>query len=118
MVCAFAGNFLYIDTGHLIQNSFTQIILPHAVLWKEIGILLNIDPGQLKEVKQSCSNDSIRCCKEMITKWLQSDKTASQEKLIASINLGKCNCKKTEYVACFAKSCHLHEPCQKNTISG
>ena len=76
-------------TGHLIQDSFTQTILPHAVLWKEIGVLLNIDPDQLEEVKQSSSNDSIRCCKEMIMKWLQSDKTASQEKLTKSIKLGK-----------------------------
>ena len=89
MVCAFADNFLYMDTGQLIQNSFTQIILPHAVLWKEIGILLNIDPGQLEEIKQSCPNNSIRCCEEMIIQWLQSDETASQEKLIASIKLGK-----------------------------
>ena len=83
-----------LGTGYLIQDSFTQIILPHAVLWKEIGILLNIDQSQLEEVKQSCSNDSIRCCKEIIMKWLQSDKTASEEKFIASIKLGKCNCKK------------------------
>ena len=76
-------------TGHQIQDSFTQIILPHAVLWMEVGILLNIAPVQLEEVKQSCSNDSIRCCKKMIMKWLQNDKTASQEKLTSSIKLGK-----------------------------
>ena len=72
----------------------TQIILPHATLWKEIGILLNIDSDQLEEVQQSCSNVSIRCCKVMILKWLQNDKTASQEKLIASIKLGKWICRK------------------------
>ena len=67
-----------------------QIILPHAKLWMEIGILLNIKPGELEEVKQSCSNDSFRCCKEMTIKWLKCDITAQQEKLIASIKLGKC----------------------------
>ena len=71
-----------------MQDLITKI-LPHAKLWKEIGILLNIDPSQLEKVKQSCSNDHIRCCKEMIMKWLQSDITASQEKLNTSIKLGK-----------------------------
>ena len=59
--------------------------------------MLNIDPDQLEEVKQSCSNDSIRCCEEMIMKWLKSDKTASQEKLIASTKLGKWNYRKTVF---------------------
>ena len=61
------------------------------MLWEEIGILLNIDPGQIKEVKQSCSNNHIQCCKEIIMQWLQSDETASQEKLMESIKLGKCS---------------------------
>ena len=81
--------FILLGTVHLKKDSMTQIILPHALLWKEIGILLNINPDQLEEVKQSYSNDSIRCCKEMILQWLHSDETASQEKLIGSIKLGK-----------------------------
>ena len=51
--------------------------------------MLNIDHGQLEEVKQFCSNDPIKCCKEMIMKWLQYDKTASQEKLTTSIKMSK-----------------------------
>ena len=55
--------------------------------WKEIGILLDVDIKQLEELEQTCPNDFIRCCKEMINKWLQNDRNASQNKLLASIKL-------------------------------
>ena len=65
----------------------TQLVLPHAAHWKEIGILLDVDSKQLEELEQTCPNDFIRCCKEMINKWLQSDRNVSQRKLFASIKL-------------------------------
>ena len=68
-------------------DSITQIVLPYAIYWKEIGILLDVDSKQLERLEQTCPNDFIRCCKEMINKWLQSDRNASQNKLIASIKL-------------------------------
>ena len=55
--------------------------------WKEIGILLDVDSKELEELEQTCPNDFIRCCKEMINKWLKSDRNASQKKLFASIKL-------------------------------
>ena len=68
-------------------DSIRHIVLPYAIYWKEIGILLDVDSKQLEELEQTCPNDYIRCCKEMINKWLQSDRNASQNKLIASIKL-------------------------------
>ena len=64
-----------------------QIVLPHAICWKEIGFFLDVDTKQLEELEQTCPNDVIRCCKEMINKWLQSDRNASQKKLCSSIKL-------------------------------
>ena len=55
--------------------------------WKEIGILLDVDSKQLEELEQTCPNDFIRCCKEMINKWLQRDRNVSQKKLFACIKL-------------------------------
>ena len=68
-------------------DSIRHIVLPYAIYWKEIGILLDVDSKQLEELEQTCPNDYIRCCKEMINKWLQSDRNASQKKLFASIKL-------------------------------
>ena len=38
-------------------DSITQIDLPYAVYWKEIGILLDVDSKQLEEFEQTCPND-------------------------------------------------------------
>ena len=76
-----------IHTLGIGYDSITQLVLPHAAHWKEIGILLDIDSKQLEELEQTCPNDFIRCCKEMINKWLQSDRNVSQRKLFATIKL-------------------------------
>ena len=64
-----------------------QIVLPHAIHWKEIGILLDVDSKQLEELEKTYPNDFIRCCKEMINKWLQTDRNVSQRKLLACLKL-------------------------------
>ena len=53
----------------------------------KIGILLDVDSKQLEELEKTYPNDFIRCCKEMINKWLQTDRNASQRKLLASLKL-------------------------------
>ena len=68
-------------------DSITQIVLPHAIYWKEIGILRDVDSKKLEELEKTCPNDFIRCCKEMINKWLRSDRIISQRKLFESIKL-------------------------------
>ena len=71
-----------LDIGY---DSIMHTILPHAMYWKEIGTLLNVDSKQLEDLEKTFPNYFIRCCKEMINKWLQSDRNVSQKKLIASI---------------------------------
>ena len=78
---------MYIIILGIGYDSITQIVLPYAMHWKEIGILLDVDSEQLDELEQTCPNNFIRCCKEMINKWLQRDRNASQKKLFASIKL-------------------------------
>ena len=68
-------------------DSIIQIVLPCAIHWKEIGVLLDVDSKQLEELEKTYPNDFIRCCKEMINKWLKTDRNASQRKLFASIKL-------------------------------
>ena len=66
-------------------NSIKQIVLPYAVHWKEIGIFLDVDSKELEQLEQTYHNDFVTCCKEMINKWLQSDRNATESKLFASI---------------------------------
>ena len=68
-------------------DSVMHAVLPHAMHWKEIGILLDVDSKELEDLEKTHPNYFIRCCKEMINKWLQRDRNASQKKLFASIKL-------------------------------
>ena len=68
-------------------DSIIQIVAPHAIHWKEIGILLDVDSKQLEELEKTYPNDFIRCYKEIINKWLQADRNASQRKLFACLKL-------------------------------
>ena len=63
------------------------MVLPFAVHWKEIGILLDVDFRELEKLEKTFQNDSIRCSEEMIKKWLQSDRNATKKKLLTSIKL-------------------------------
>ena len=73
--------------GTELQETFTQLIIPHAQHWKEIGILLDIDFNQLEELEQTYHNDLTKCCKQMIQRWMQTDKNPSHKKLVISIKL-------------------------------
>lgn len=76
---------------YVLGIEYEQIVLPYAAYWKEIGILLDVDSKKLEELEQTCPNDFIKCCKEMINKWLQSDRNVSQQKLFASMHK-TCHC--------------------------
>ena len=39
--------------------------------WKDIGIQLDIDEGQLDEIKSDTSSDSRACLREMLIVWLR-----------------------------------------------
>ena len=78
---------LLILVGIVSDDSITQVILPYAMYWKGIGMLLDVDSKTLVELEQTSPNDFIRCCKEMINKWLQNDRNASQKKLIVSTKM-------------------------------
>ena len=89
--CLLDRQMMAIYTFHYIlgidYDFIIQIVLPYAIHWKEIGILLDVDFKQLEVLKKTFPNDFIRCCEEMINKWLQTDRNASQKKLFACIKL-------------------------------
>ena len=63
-----------------------QLVTPHyATEWREIGILLGLPNERLKIIKADNPRDIKRCCNQMFQAWLQTDTSASWEKLFAAI---------------------------------
>jgi len=52
----------------------------YAAYWKEIGIFLDFEPGELEIIKHNNPVDAIRSCNDMFIKWLERDCNASWEK--------------------------------------
>ena len=50
-----------------------------------LGTLLGVRSGDLKIIEASYPNNPRRCCNEMLEKWLDTDPTASWNKLDAAI---------------------------------
>ena len=65
----------------------THAIHKAAVSWKTLGTVLlhSHDAEQLKRIEKNYSHDVIQCCRQMLKKWLETDKDASWEKLIRGL---------------------------------
>ena len=65
-----------------------RYVLPlYAAHWWEIGIFLNIMPGQLELIKLNNPANANRCCIDLFLKWLQGTDDVTWEKMFEAINL-------------------------------
>ena len=62
-----------------LQNLVTPY---YAASWKEIGLQLGIAQGILHTIEINFQTDIETCCTEMLTEWLDTDVTASWDKLM------------------------------------
>ena len=69
-----------------LRDLCRYVLPPYAAHWWEIGIFLNIEPGQLEVIKQDNPADSNRCCSVLFMKWLRGTENASWEKMFEAID--------------------------------
>ena len=50
-----------------------------------MGTLLGLPSGELKAIETEWPTNVKWCCNQMLQKWLETDPTASREKLLATI---------------------------------
>ena len=63
-----------------------QLVTPcYATEWKEIGTQLGLPNERLKIIEADYPGNTKCCCNQMFQTWLETDATASWEKLFAAI---------------------------------
>ena len=74
------------DSCALLKFAFEHITPKYASQWKVIGFLLDVPLWELENIEAGYPTNVKWCCNQMFVKWLESDTSASQEKLIEVIN--------------------------------
>ena len=70
------------DLHKHVANNFN-----YAQLWKELGIILNLDPSQLNEIQRKSPHDNSRqYCIEMFQLWMKRTPDCSWDQIISAIN--------------------------------
>ena len=73
----------------LQKDLSTHVVDSVATNWKALGeMLLNpdlVDKKQLEIIEENSPRDVKKCCKQMFTRWLETDTSASWKKLIAAL---------------------------------
>ena len=78
----------FIETERPELRDLCRYVLPlYAAHWWEIGIFLNIKPGQLEVIKSDNPADANRCCSVLFIKWLQGTGNITWEKMFEAIDL-------------------------------
>ena len=79
---------IYLESTRPDLKDLFQFVTPrYASYWKEIGIFLDLKPEQLEIIKMDNPADTKRSCNDMFIKWLQTDSSASWEKLFNALDL-------------------------------
>ena len=78
----------FIGTERPDIRDLCKYVLPlYAAHWWEIGIFLNIKPGQLEVIKLNNPANANRCCIDLFGKWLLGRDDVTWEKMFEAIDL-------------------------------
>ena len=68
-----------------VKDLYEHITPHYATYWKVIGVLLGIPRGELEIIDHDHYHKAVPCCNAMLEKWLDTDVTATWNKLIRVI---------------------------------
>ena len=77
--------YLTVNTRPLLSDLKEYFTPQYAADWKEIGIILGLDPAILANIKGNYNRSVTDCCNAMLNKWLKIDNTASWGKLLTVV---------------------------------
>ena len=79
---------LFIVNTRPAKKDLQRCITPkYATNWKEIGIQLNLNDGDISIIEEDNPRSVKRRCNAMLSKWLAVDSSASWQKLLAAIDV-------------------------------
>ena len=68
-----------------LKDLYERITPYYASDWRVIGTLLGLPSGELKAIEAGYPTNVKWCCNQMLEKWLETDTTASWNKLYSVI---------------------------------
>ena len=78
-------HFSVVNPTPPLKDLYQRITPQYASDWFEIGILLGLPIGELEDIEAGYPTNVEWCCKQMFKNWLETDITASWEKLLTVI---------------------------------
>ena len=69
-----------------LKDLYEHVTPDYAMYWKTIGILVGVPVNELKIIEHDFVNRAVLCCNMMLQRWLETDPTATWEKLFAAID--------------------------------
>ena len=76
---------LSVSSTPLLKDLYEYITPDYAADWKVMGTLLGLPIGELNAIEAGWPTNVKWCCNQMLEKWLETDSTASWEKLFTVI---------------------------------
>ncbi|XP_065920395.1 protein NLRC5-like isoform X2 [Dysidea avara] len=75
----------FINMTPPVKDLYEHITPHYATYWKVMGVLLGIPRGELEIIDHDHYHKAVPCCNAMLEKWLDTDVTATWNKLIRVI---------------------------------
>lgn len=79
-----SAGFESFDTPSL-KDLYQNVTPRYTADWRVIGTLLGIPNGELKAIEAQYPTNLKWCCNRMLEKWLETDATASWDKIFEAI---------------------------------
>ena len=83
----FIRTYFFSVANPLLEDLYRHITPRYAADWIVIGTLLGLPSGELKAIAAGDPTNVKRCCNLMFKKWLETDSTASWDKLLTVLEL-------------------------------
>ena len=69
-----------------LRDVCKYVIPEYAHNWRSLGELLHFKPAKLEIIFSDCRNDCKKCCRRLLSSWLEKDPNASWDRLLSAID--------------------------------
>ena len=69
------------------KRDVNRYVVPkYAHRWRDIGMYLQFDHAELQIIQNNCLNNSEKCCKDLLIRWLERTTDATWDLLLSVID--------------------------------
>ena len=81
--------FLWKSVGYKrpeLSDLYKHVVRKYAHKWRYLGAFLHFKQAELDIIFSNFRNDSMECCRTLLSKWLQKNTDASWDQLFSAID--------------------------------